>query len=45
MTAAGIMDSAKVTRLAFENALSAAGTIATAAAGIAGRKKSEGGSD
>ena len=44
MAAAGIVDSAKVTRLAFENALSAAGTIATAAAGISG-KKSEGGSD
>ena len=45
MAAAGIVDSAKVTRLAFENALSAAGTIATAAAGISGKKKSEGGSD
>ena len=45
MAAAGIVDSAKVTRLAFENALSATGTIATAAAGISGKKKSEGGSD
>lgn len=45
MVAAGIVDSAKVTRLAFENALSAAGTIATAAAGIAGKRKSKGGSD
>lgn len=43
MLDAGITDSAKVTRLAFENAVSIAGTIATVEAGVTEGNKAQGG--
>ncbi len=41
MIEAGIVDPVKVTRLAFEHAVSVAGTVVTVEAGITGKKKTE----